>query len=270
MSNRTVNTIASGRIMAAHQPHFLPWLGYLDKVRRSDVFVLVDHVQYERQNFQNRNRIKTHQGAQWVIVPVHQVTRAECICDKRVNNQRDGRTTWGQRIFRSLECAYGKAPHFDTYAPRLQAILTRPWDKLVDLDEALLRFFMEAFEIATPLVRSSTLGVSGTKSDMIIAMCREVGAQTYLSGSGGSRGYLDCELFERNGLRVAWQTFRHPGYPQRSPPAEFVPRLAAVDMLFNCGPASAALLREETPSAAVSEVALAGGAPASPEPQLLA
>lgn len=243
------NELKLGRVMSAHQPHLLPWLGYLHKVMEADVFVVVDHVQYERQNYQNRNRILTRSGPQWVIAPVHQVSRAELIVDKRINNQKDGRTTWGQKAFRTLECAYGKAAFFDRYAPGLEEILTRPWIRLVDLDLALLRWHMEAFEIETPIVLSSSLKPQGSKSEMIISMCKAVGAQSYLSGNGGSRSYLDLELFEREGLQVVWQQFQHPVYPQLGSPSGFVAGLAAVDLLFNCGPASPSILRGESAQA---------------------
>ncbi len=238
-----INELKLGRVMAAHQPHLLPWLGYLHKVMAADVFVVVDHVQYERQNYQNRNRVLTRSGPQWIVAPVHQVSRAELIAEKRINNQKDGRTTWGQKAFRTLECAYGKAAFFDRYAPGLEEILTRPWTRLVDLDLALLRWHLEAFEIETPVVLSSSLRPEGAKSEMIVSMCKAVGAQSYLSGNGGSRRYLDLELFEREGLQVVWQQFEHPVYPQLGAPAGFVAGLAAIDLLFNCGPASPSLLR---------------------------
>lgn len=260
------------RLMSAHQPHFLPWLGYLHKVMQADVFVVVDHVQYERQNYQNRNRIKTRSGPQWIVAPVHQLSRGELIVEKRINNQPDGRTTWGQKSFRTLECAYGKSPYFDRYAPGLERLLTARWERLVDLDEALLRWHLEVFDIHTPLVWSSTLDLRGAKSEMIVSMCQAVGCTAYLSGKGASCSYLDLELFAREGLRVIWQEFKHPIYPQCGTPAEFFPRLAAVDLLFNCGPRSAAILRGEPPAVlAAMPVSLpeartvAAGFAASPE-----
>lgn len=231
-------------IVAAHQPHFLPWLGYLDKVRRADVFALVDHVQFERQNFQNRNRVKTRNGVQWVVVPVHRGCRDEPIREKRIDNKRDGKITWGERIFRTLENAYSRAPHFREHRDFFHRALTAPWSRLVDVDETLLRYILEQFRIATPLVRTSSLrGVAGAKSEMIASLCRALGATTYLSGSGGSRRYLDAGLFADAGIDVAWQQFRHPLYKQLEPPHGFVDRLSALDLLFNCGADSAAILQ---------------------------
>jgi hypothetical protein len=234
-------------IAGAHQPHFLPWLGYLNKVDHSDVFILVDHVQFEKQNFQNRNRILTRSGPQWLVVPVRQRSRDELISEKEIDTKRDGRTSWNEKLVRSLQHSYARAPFFEPYFSQLAAVLMQPWTKLVDLDEAILRWFLDVFEIATPLVRSSTLdGVAGTKTEMIASMLGAVGATTYLSGAGGSKGYLDTGLLAAKGIGVTWQSFEHPRYPQVHSPTEFVPKLAALDLVFNCGPASGAVLRGES------------------------
>lgn len=234
-------------IVGAHQPHFLPWLGYFDKILRSDVFVVVDHVQFERQNFQNRNRIKTRSGVQWVVVPVRQHSRDERIVDKRIDNKRDGRITWGEKIFRTLTHAYVKAPWFAAHRDFFGDVLTRPWSRLCDLDIEILRYFLAVLDIRTPIVRATDLGdIGGAKSEMILSICRALGADTYLSGSGASRSYLDLGSFESDQVQVTWQAFEHPQYPQLAPPSGFVPRLSAVDLLFNCGPDSAAILRGDS------------------------
>ncbi len=233
-------------IAGAHQPLFFPWLGHLDKIRRSDVFVLVDHVQFERQNFQNRNRILTPAGPGWLIVPVRQRSRDERIDEKEIDDRRVGRTTWNEKLVRTLQHAYGRAPHFRPYFEELETLLLRKWTRLVDLDEAVLRWCLGVFEIDVPLVRSSTLqGIGGTKTDLIATMVRAVGATTYLSGTGGSKLYLDVERLRERGIAVEWQAFEHPRYAQLHSPAGFVPKLAAIDLVFNAGPASAAVLRGE-------------------------
>lgn len=234
-------------LLAAHQPHFMPWLGYFDKIRRSQVFCIVDHVQFERQNFQNRNRIAVQGRLQWLIAPVLQRSRAERIVDKEIDHAPDGRTTWEQKILRSLHHAYSKAPYYELYRADLENILSQGWTRLVDLDLALLRYFMKALEIDTPLVRSSELeGVRGARSEMIVSMCKALGATSYLSGRGGSTRYLDRELFTGAGIELGWQDFEHPVYPQRGA-SVFVERLAVVDLLFHCGPRSARILRRKQP-----------------------
>lgn len=250
-------------ILAAHQPLFLPWLGFFDKVRQASRFVLVDHVQFERGDFQNRNRVLTRSGVRWLSVPVRRGARSERIDEKEIDDKLDRGTTWGEKLSRTLRHAYAKAPHFDVYMPFLEDALTRRWTRLVDLNLHLLLYFFERLEITTPVVRSSTLpNVGGSRSTMILGLCRATGATVYLSGSGGARDYLDTRLFEREGIEVRWQAFAHPRYPQ--PADDFVPSLSVVDLLFNCGPASAAILRGE---AGVLEGASTRGAPLSNEPR---
>lgn len=240
-------------LIAAHQPNFMPWLGYFDKMNKADLFVSVDHVQYERQSYQSRARIKTGEGARWVTVPVVQESRDERIADKRIDNSRDGRFRWGRKMFLTLKYSYQAAGHFAAYEAPLADILNARWDKLSDLNHALIDFVRRALEIRTPMVRSTTLGVQGKKSDMVLNMCRALGATGYPSGAGASRGYLDQEAFRRAGVKVIWQEFQHPRYAQRPNEADFVERLSVLDLLFNAGPAAAELFHRRVESGALSE-----------------
>jgi len=230
-------------IVAAHQPNFIPWLGYFDKMRKADLFIVVDHVQLERQSFQNRARIKTGSGIRWITVPVFQRSRAERIMHKLIDNSRSGRFRWNRKMFLTLKYAYQAAPFFRAYEPALLEIFNEPWDRLTALNERLIELCRGALEIRTPMVKSSSLKVGGAKSDMILNMCREVGADAYLSGAGASRDYLDVRAFERAGIEVLWQRFEHPTYRQCRAPSEFVPMLSSIDMIFNCGPRSVEILR---------------------------
>jgi hypothetical protein len=226
-------------ILAAHQPNFMPWLGYFDKMRKADVFVSVDHVQMERQSFQNRTRIKTGEGVRWITVPVVQQSREERIVDKLIDNSRDGRFRWGRKMALTLKYAYQSAPHYAEYQPVLTEILERRWERLADLNHQLIDFCRAVLTIQTPLVRSSEMKLSGTKSEMILSMCRELGANAYLSGVGASKEYLDVAAFQRAGIEVLWQDFKHPQYEQRQSSTAFVEKLSVFDLLSNCGGESA-------------------------------
>jgi WbqC-like protein len=226
-------------IVAIHQPHYLPWLGYLHRMAQVDLFIVLDHVQFERRNRQNRSQIRLDGEARWLTVPVAQRSQSERIVDKLVDNA-DPRP-WGTTHYSTLRHAYREAEHFKTYAEALRAILEARWERLVDLNRATLDFMREAFEIRTPLVRSSELAVEGAKAELILNLCRAVGAERLLAGFGGSRAYLDVEHFARSGVQVQWHDFTHPEYPQCGP-QPFVTGLAALDLLFNCGPASRAVL----------------------------
>jgi len=232
-------------IVALHQPHFLPWLGYLDRMRQADLFIVLDHVQFERRNYQNRTRIKLDGNAQWITVPVRQQSQQERIVDKRVDNPPPEETRWwGANLCRTLKHAYRNAEFFGDYAGELFRILESRWDRLVDLDQATLDLLRDAFDIRTPLARSSELDVAGVKSDLILNLCLATGADTYLAGLGGSRHYLDGEAFADAGVKIAWQQFDHPRYRQDGS-GEFVPGLSAVDLLFNEGSRGRAMLAGE-------------------------
>jgi hypothetical protein len=244
-------------IVAAHQPNLMPWLGYFDKMAKADLFISVDHVQMERQGFQNRTQIKTGEGPKWITVPVVQESRGERIIDKRVDNSRDGRFRWGRKAFLTLKYAYQATPFFGEYEGALQDIFGAQWEMLVPLNEAFIEFCRQALDIRTPIVRSSHLNTSGAKSEMILNMCKEVGAEAYLSGRGASAAYLDVGAFERAGIRVLWQDFSHPRYTQHPSCDGFIEKLSAFDLLFNCGPKSARILNGEEGAVARADAAAA-------------
>jgi hypothetical protein len=231
-------------IVAIHQPHYIPWLGYLDRMVKSDLFIILDHVQFERRNYQNRTMIRLEDEGRWLTVPVIQVSQKETILEKAIDNSETGSRSWGPTHFKTLKYAYRKAPHFATYAPRLQEILEAQWDKLLDLDLAMLDFLRGAFDITTPLKRSSEMKADGARSELLLNLCTELGPNTiFLGGIGGSRRYLDLPAFRQAGVGVMWQEFRHPIYSQCGD-GEFIPGLLSLDMLFNCGPRAAELLRQ--------------------------
>jgi len=235
-------------IVSIHQPHFLPWLGYFDRMRQSDLFVLLDHVQFERQNYQNRVQIKTSQGLHWLVVPVQQRSRSETILDKLVVNQGSGRHHWAHRVYASIEHSYRGAPGFAAASVELRELLLRPWSRLVDLDLALIDWLRAALDIRTPMVRSSELGVTGKKAELVLAICQATGASVFLGGLGASRHYVEPEPFHRAGIDIAWQRFVHPRYPQRPAPGRFVEGVSALDLVFNAGPDAARILRESSAS----------------------
>jgi hypothetical protein len=222
-------------IVSIHQPCYLPWLGYLQRMAEADVFVLLDHVQFERANYQNRARILVDGEPRWLTVPVVQRSQKEQILDKAIDNRLEGSRHWSRVQAATLRHAYRAAPYANLYLPVLRDILESSWERLVDLDLALLELLRDAFGIHTPLVRSSELAVQGAKSELILEICRELGADCFLGGMGGSRAYLDAEAFRRAGVRVKWQDFRHPVYPQCHSGA-FAAGLSAADLLLNRGP----------------------------------
>jgi hypothetical protein len=233
-------------IVAIHQPHFLPWLGYLHRMAQVDAFVLLDHVQFERRNYQNRTMIRMNDEARWLTVPVIQRSQKERILDKEVDNRLEGAKWWSSAHFLTLRHAYREAAFIDAYSAPLRRLFETRYPRLVDLNQAALELLREAFGIGTPLLKSSELGVEGARGDLILDICRALGADTLLVGFGGSRGYLDTGAFARANVRIAQHEFTHPEYAQcgckGAEAAPFLRGLSAIDMLLNCGPRSAELL----------------------------
>ena len=236
-------------IVAIHQPHFIPWLGYLHRMAQVDLFVVLDHVQYERSNYQNRSQIRMGGEARWLTVPVLQRSYKERILDKEIDNHNKSRP-WGRNRFAILRNAYLEAGYMKMYAPTLNGIFEREWERLVDLNAAMLDFLRDAFGIQTKVVRSSELEVEGAKAELVLNICRAVRADALLVGFGGARGYLVEEDFQRHGIELRYHEFKHPEYKQCGP-APFIPGLGSVDLLFNAGPQSRTILLGEP---AVQEV----------------
>ncbi len=229
-------------IVAAHQPHYMPWLGYLDKVAKADLFVVMDDLQFEAQNFQNRQRLKLAGGPAWLTVPLLRGAQTDRILDKRIASSGSPKQHWQHRHWQTLVTCYGRAPYFKLYADALRDVYTRTWTRLVDLDLHMLGLALRWFDIQTPIVKASGLNLVGAKTDRLIDMCTKVGARCYLTGAGGSTGYLDPEKIGRSGVGVIWQQFTHPIYPQRYPKVGFASHLGFLDLLCNCGPASRDIL----------------------------
>jgi hypothetical protein len=220
-------------LVAIHQPHYLPWLGYLERMRAADLFVLLDHVQFERANYQNRTQIRIDGEARWLTVPVVQRSQKERIADKLIDHGPQGARWWARTHLMTLRHAYRSAPYLGLYLARLEKIYATRFERLVDLNAALLSLLREAFGIQTPLIQSSELAPRGAKSELVLDICRRVGARALLVGLGGSRQYLDGEAFARERIELVYQEFTHPVYRQCGASA-FIPGLSAIDFLFNC------------------------------------
>lgn len=211
------------------QPGYLPWLGFFDQLHRADVFVYYDDVQYDKHGWRNRNRIKTQSGPQWLTVPVRHSGQG---CPRIVDVEIDGRTPWARKHVASIRQAYARSPFLARYLPPLEELLERKWERLVDLDIACAAQMAEWLGLDRRIERSSALGIAGVRSERLVNICRHFGASCYVSGDA-AREYLDVALFERHGIRVEWQRYAHPVYPQLH--GEFVPYLSALDLLLNCG-----------------------------------
>lgn len=240
------------RIAAIHQPGYLPWAGYFAKMMQADVFCHLDNVQFTKNGWQNRNRIKTARGAQWLTVPVRR-RHPQAIREVEI----DGRTDWARRHLQALRTNYGRAPFFATVFPALEEVLSRAWGRLLDLNLAMIDALRGLLGLAgRPAAIASSLPAREEPTGRLIDLCRALGADAYLAGEGAI-GYMDFARFHEAGIRVFLQRFRHPVYPQRF--GAFVPQLSVIDLLFACGPESGRVL------AGAAEPPLAVTAEAPPE-----
>jgi hypothetical protein len=211
------------------QPGYIPWLGFFDQLRRADVFVYYDDVQYDKHGWRNRNRIKTQAGPLWLTVPVrHSGLGSPRILDIEI----DPRTPWPRKHVATIRQSYAGAPFLGQYLPAFEELLHRRWDRLVDLDIAVVGLMAGWLGLTRRIERSSALNIAGEKSERLLNICRHLSASTYLSGAA-ARDYLDVPLFEQMGVRVEWQQFQHPVYPQQH--GAFIPYLSALDLILNCG-----------------------------------
>lgn len=226
-------------IITIHQPEHLPWLGFFDKIRQADVFVLLDHVQFRKNYYQNRNKVRSDKGAVWLTVPV--LTKgnpSQAINEVEVNNQ--GSPRWKEKSWRSILQFYRQARYWSYHKPFFYSLYHNDWDRLVEINECIMRYLLSALGINVTVMRSSEIKVEGRGNDLVLNVCKKLDADVYLSGVSG-KDYLDLKTFADAGIEVRFQEFRHPVYKQMYEP--FVPCLSVIDLLFNYGPESLDVIR---------------------------
>ena len=215
-------------LLAIHQPDHLPYLGFFHKMARADVFVILEGVDYKKNNFQNRNRVWTPNGVAWATVPVlHKGLDSKKIGDIRTVETEP----WRKKYRMLLEQNYGRHPGFGAAMSVVDRALEDGGDSLARINTIMIKGFAELLGIRTPIVVDADLETSGSKSELLVSVCRAVGADSYLSGAGG-RDYLDESVFAEAGIAVLYQDFHHPVYPQKGP-TEFVPYLSVFDLICN-------------------------------------
>lgn len=217
-------------LVSIHQPAYLPWMGYIDKIARSDVFIYLDTVQFQKGSFQNRNRILTANGPQWLTVPVE--TKGKLFDVPLKDLPIAAKQNWQRKHAAAIVQAYGKAPEFARLWPELVPYYSQPWDRLSDLCFAMLQTLLRLTGItSTRIIKASEMGtIEGQKGDLVLSLCQAVGATSYLSGSLG-RDYVDLDDFATAGIDVRFQDYAHPVYPQKQD--GFTPAMGLVDLLFN-------------------------------------
>jgi len=226
------------KTVSIHQPGYLPWLGFFKKISSSDQFVFLDDVQFEKNGWHNRNKIRTSDGWIWLTVP----TKAKFgmnLNEIKIDNSID----WEKKHKRAIEINYSKTPYFKNYWDELESIFNKKHELLIEFNLELIKFIMKNLQIKTPTIFSSELNIDGKSSERILNICNKLKSKIYLSGKLG-KDYLNLDDFTSNGIEVKFQDYKHPTYEQRFDP--FLPNMATIDLLFNKGDQSSEILRESS------------------------
>lgn len=223
-------------ILTAHQPVYLPWLGLFHKIALSDAFCYFDDVQYQVKDWNNRNKIKTASGGAWLTVPVlTKGYRDKKIREIEINNTID----WRKKHWKSIFLNYKKAPYFDKYADFFEEVYKKDWQYLADLNEYMLKWFLEQLGIKVEYSKASELKFAGYKSGLVLDMCKKLKSNIYIFGTLG-KDYAEKEKFATAGVKIYFQDYCHPKYKQTG--NDFVPYMGIIDLLFNEGDRSLEIL----------------------------
>lgn len=224
-------------LVGIHQPHYLAWLRYFEKIRLCDKFILLDDVEFTRNGWQNRNKLKTSQGAQILTVPVRHKAH------QRINEVSIADANWARKHWQTLQQNYAAAPHFATHADSLQRLYEQKWDHLADLCTAQIEWQLQALDIRVPLTLSSELGTRESSTRRLVELVRSVGGTAYLTGRYALGEYLDPAIFRDAGVDLFIMDWKSPTYSQLWPKQGFIPDLSTLDILFNLGPEARATLQ---------------------------
>jgi hypothetical protein len=226
-------------IVVILQPSYIPWRGYFDQMRRADLFVFYDDVQFDKHGWRNRNQIKTAHGKQWLTIPVHSagVTQGRSINDVKI----DWSKPWSQAHLRALTSSYNRAPCFKQYLPLLDSFYGRRDECIADFTIATTIALARELRIQhTRFLRSSALeGISGEKTDRLIQILKRVQATHYISGPS-ARDYIEPEKFSQAGIGLEFMEYHYQEYPQLYPPYD--PYVSVLDLLFMLGDQAASYI----------------------------
>lgn len=222
-------------IISIRQPGYLPFSGFFKKIQSSDVFVFLDDVQFEKNDWDNRNKIRTAEGSMWLTVPIlHEF--GQKLNEVRIANSQP----WNKKHQKTIKYSYSKAPFFSQYWDTIESILEKKWDKLIDLNYALIEYFIAELGIKNKIVRSSDLKINASGSEKLLRICQALNGTAYLSGELG-RNYLNEKIFEDSNIRVIYEKYEHPVYSQIH--GQFLPNMSIIDLLFNEGAKSSDIIK---------------------------
>ena len=221
------------------QPGYMPNLGFFKKIQSCDIFVFLDDVQFEKDSFDNRNRIKSSDGVTWITVPLARPVFGKKINEVLISYETDWQNIHCNQIYEN----YKSAPYFSSYWSDIEKIITCKYKKLIDLNFKLIEYFNHTLDITTKTIKSSELTVTKTKTERLIEICSKLNATCYISGIAG-KDYLDEKLFSNSEIKLIYENFIHPTYRQLH--GNFIDNLSIIDLLMNEGPRSKKIINDST------------------------
>jgi hypothetical protein len=216
------------KTVVIHQPDFLPYMGFFHRLLYADLYIILDSVQFLRWGWHHRDKIKTPQGEKWITIDIKKAPRDTKINDILISYDHDWRTKNLNLLYQN----YNNALFFDEIFSFLKELYNYQFEKMIDFNIKSIEMLMNLFNIKIETVLASTLNPAGRRNELLVDLLKNVGATHYLSGVG-ARDYFDPEPFDKANIKVIWQDFKHPVYPQLH--GEFIPYLSSIDLLFNCG-----------------------------------
>ena len=220
------------KILGSVQPSYLAWLPLFARINASNVFVYLDNVEYSKNSFHNRNRIKTAQGELSLTAPVKYSGNSTALLNKI---QTDDAQPWKKKHWKTITQSYRKSEHFNEFSESLEQIYTSSHNSLADLNIELIDLFCIYLGINTPTYRASELNPSGSANDMLINLCAKLDASHFIV-KPNTDNYHSTAYFNKHGIEMHYWQHQTPVYPQLY--ATFTPNLSALDFAANCGPNS--------------------------------
>ncbi|MFZ2498674.1 WbqC family protein [Methanosarcina sp.] len=214
-----------------HQPNYLPYIGFFNKIKNTEVYVLFDIAQYEKNKFCNRNQIRTENGSMYLTIPV---LSKDCYLKRMCDVKLPPNSKWMKKHWKAIEANYAKSEYFDSYKDPIEKLYQTNFTSLVDFNEEIIKFLINEFCLESTIIKSTDLNLDQNlkSTDLLINILKEINAASYLSGSSG-KNYLNELTFKKEGIKLEYQHFTHPVYKQRF--NGFVENMAAFDLLFNIG-----------------------------------
>lgn len=216
-------------VLSGHQPNYWPYPGLLGKIMKSDKFMYVTNVQFEKKSWQKRNRIRTKDG--WIYLKVPTITKGKYyqnISDVEIDNTTD----WKTETIKTIGLLYGKAPFYKEYKDFLEDLYLCDWKMLSELNIYIMNFLLEELDSTTEIIYDKQYELIGSKTEMLVDMCKKTGCDIYLSNIG-SAAYVEIEKFIDDGLNHMYIDYVGENYKQQF--GGYEPNLSVLDMLLNCG-----------------------------------